>query len=78
MLLLSAFMQFLGLSWVATFVKRFGTVVTMMTTSSRKVITVTLSYIAFPKPVSGGHFVGGGLVFIAIVMELYMKTRGAK
>lgn len=75
-LVLCGTFSFFALSFITTIVQEFGTVVCVMTTSCRKVFTVVLSYIFFPKVLVFNHFVGGCIMTIAIAIEVYVKTRG--
>lgn len=74
-LILCGTLSFFALSFITTIVQEFGTVVTVMTTSCRKVFTVILSYVFFPKVLVFNHFVGGVIMTIAIGIEVYVKTR---
>lgn len=69
-------LSYFALSFITTIVQEFGTVVCVMTTSCRKVFTVVLSYIFFPKVLVFNHFVGGAIMTLAISVEVYVKTRG--
>ena len=75
-LVLCGTFSFFALSFITTIVQEFGTVVCVMTTSCRKVFTVVLSYVFFPKVLVFNHFVGGFIMTVAIAIEVYVKTRG--
>lgn len=75
-LVLCGTLSYFALSFITTIVQEFGTVVCVMTTSCRKVFTVVLSYIFFPKQLVLNHFIGGFIMTIAISVEAYVKTRG--
>lgn len=77
-LILCGIFAFVALSFITVIVKRFGTVVAVMTTSCRKVFTVILSYIVFPKPLVGSHFLGGIIMTAAILLEVFVKTQKSK
>eukprot|EP01102_Stenamoeba_stenopodia_P018289 TRINITY_DN6684_c0_g1_i1.p1 TRINITY_DN6684_c0_g1~~TRINITY_DN6684_c0_g1_i1.p1 ORF type:complete len:319 (+),score=36.28 TRINITY_DN6684_c0_g1_i1:204-1160(+) len=69
---------YLTLIVVAMLVNKFGTVVTVMVTSTRKVFTIILSYILFPKPITPAQVVGVLVVVAAIVLEVIIKTRRSR
>jgi hypothetical protein len=58
-------MGFLGMSCFAALTKRFGALVSAITSTARKGLTLVLSYICFPtdKSVTLGHIVGA-LIFL--------------
>eukprot|EP00301_Raphidiophrys_heterophryoidea_P025093 c8336_g1_i1.p1 GENE.c8336_g1_i1~~c8336_g1_i1.p1 ORF type:complete len:446 (-),score=85.10 c8336_g1_i1:1220-2557(-) len=60
----------IGESFVMTMVKQFGAVVTVTTTSARKVLTIFLSFLIFPKPYTHAYLLGGILIFGAIGLNL--------
>jgi len=62
-----------GENFVMLLVKRFGTVVTVTTTSGRKAVTIALSFVIYPKPFSWGYLVGFGLIFVGIFQGLRSK-----
>jgi hypothetical protein len=65
-------LSYFGTTVVLTLVKEFGSVVCVMVTSSRKMVTVVFSFILFPKPFSWMHFVSGTIFFAAIFMSSYL------
>ncbi|KAL0479137.1 hypothetical protein AKO1_008011 [Acrasis kona] len=74
-LLFYAVLSYVGVQFVHTCTKSFGIIVTLTITSSRKVISVMLSYILFPKPLTLVHFFAIVLVFIGIFLRIYSKNR---
>lgn len=58
-------MGFLGMSCFAALTKRFGALVSAITSTARKGLTLVLSYICFPndKSVTLGHIIGA-LIFL--------------
>lgn len=75
-LVLCGTLSFFALSFITTIVQEFGTVVCVMTTSCRKVFTVVLSYFFFPKTLVFNHYLGGVIMSIGILVEVYVKSRG--
>lgn len=60
---------FLGVSCVAALTKRFGALVSAITTTARKATTLLLSFVLFPdKPVSGQHYFGASLFIAGLVV----------
>ncbi|CAM9375004.1 unnamed protein product, partial [Discosporangium mesarthrocarpum] len=60
---------FLGVSCVAALTKRFGALVSAITTTARKAVTLFLSFFLFPKPISGQHMLGAGLFIFGLVVK---------
>lgn len=56
-------------------VKRFGAVATVTLTSVRKVVTIYVSFMLFPKPYSHAYLLGTALILFGIGMNLYRKSR---
>lgn len=77
-ILLNGVSCYLALNVIAMLVNKFGTVVTVMVTSTRKVFTIVLSYMFFPKPITPAHVVGVLVVVLAIVLEVIIKTRRSR
>ncbi len=55
-------------------VKNFGSVPTVLVGNSRKAMTITLSFLLFPKPFSINYIVGGALVLGGLTVSAYMKS----
>jgi len=60
---------FCGVSCVAALTKRFSAVTAVLTTTTRKALTLILSFVFFPKPFSFGHFVGISFFVLGIVLR---------
>lgn len=60
---------YLGLSCITTITKHFGALVSSITTTSRKAISLMLSFLFFPKPVVYQHMVGAFFFFAGLLMK---------
>jgi hypothetical protein len=68
-------MGFLGMSCFAALTKRFGALVSAITSTARKGLTLVLSYICFPsdKSVTLGHVVGALIFLGGLVVKSMQK-----
>ena len=61
---------YLGVSCVAALTKRFGALLSAITTTARKVFTLLLSFAMFPnKPFSAQHAVGAAVFILGLVVS---------
>ncbi len=56
-------------------VKEYGGIATVLVGNTRKAITIVLSFLFFPKPVSIYYLLGGILVFGCLIGNAYMKEK---
>lgn len=68
-------LSYMGVQFVHTMTKLFGILVTLTVTSSRKVASVMLSYIIFPKPLTFYHSLAICFIFGGIFMRIYNKNK---
>ena len=47
----------------------------MAVATLRKVVTILLSYIIFPKPMTGLHLISAGLVVLGLGLSYYGRKR---
>jgi len=66
-----------GEFFVLILVQRFGALIAVVTTSIRKVFSVFLSFLVFPKPFTWAYGVGMLLVFSGVGLEIFLKNRAA-
>ena len=66
---------FFGEAFVLALIKQFGALVTVMTTSFRKLLTILISFMLFPKPWVLGHAAGVAMVFSGIFLNIYVKNK---
>lgn len=76
------FLAYIAINFHMALVQEFGGIVTVLVGNTRKAITIVLSFILFPKPLSiyyvfGGVFVFGSLVGNAIMKERIYSGRGS-
>jgi adenosine 3'-phospho 5'-phosphosulfate transporter B3 len=57
-------------------VQRFGVAVCIGVSALRKIATICLSFLVFPKPFTIMYVYGGGMVMAAILMTAYLKNSG--
>jgi len=67
----------IGEQFVMAVIKRFGALIAVITTSLRKMLTIVLSFIIYPKPFSLAYALGLILVFAGIGLESYIKNEKA-
>uniref|UniRef100_A0A6B2L982 Sugar phosphate transporter domain-containing protein n=1 Tax=Arcella intermedia TaxID=1963864 RepID=A0A6B2L982_9EUKA len=72
---LSIAFSFIGLRFILVLLKVFGSFVAMTITSCRKIVTITLSFILFPKPLSKNFFLASVFIFVGIALHIYVKNR---
>jgi adenosine 3'-phospho 5'-phosphosulfate transporter B3 len=76
------FLAYIAITFHMALVKEFGGIVTVLVGNTRKAVTIVLSFLLFPKPMSilyvfGGTFVFGGLVCNAFMKEKYGGKKGS-
>ena len=64
-----------GVSFVLLLIKHFGATSAEMVKSSRKVLSIVLSFVLFAKPWNYLHVLGGVLFTAAITMQVSLKLR---
>lgn len=69
------FMAYVAITFHMALVKEFGGITTVLVGNTRKAITIVLSFILFPKPMSWMYIAGGVLVFGSLCGNAYMKER---
>ena len=65
-------------AWVCAFIaltREWGATAAVLATNTRKVATVALSFVLFPKPLSRGFALSGGLVCAGIYLHSYSRRR---
>lgn len=67
-------LAYVAISLHMTMVKSFGSVVAVLVGNSRKAMTITLSFILFPKPFAPLYAFGGVLVLGGISASAYIKN----
>lgn len=77
------FLSYIAITFHMSLVKEFGGIVTVLVGNTRKAVTIVLSFLLFPKPMSilyvfGGALVFGSLILNALLKEKYGMTSGKK
>lgn len=74
------FLAYIAITFHMALVKEFGGITTVLVGNSRKAMTIVLSFILFPKPMSVLYLGGGILVFGSLIGNAFMKEniRNAK
>ena len=67
------FLAYIAITFHMALVKEFGGIVTVLVGNTRKAITIVLSFVLFPKPVSSMYIFGGVLVFGSLVGNAFFK-----
>ena len=58
-----------SVSFYTYIIKRAGSVVAVTAATLRKIVTIFLSYIVFPKEILAQHYLGTAAVVLGIVLE---------
>lgn len=77
MIFIYCFISYLGSVYVNKITKRYGILITLTITSTRKVLSIILSYIIFPKPIHFNHTIAIMLVFTGVFIRVYCKQKKA-
>eukprot|EP01035_Chromulina_nebulosa_P018320 gene18320-24009_t len=67
------FLAYIAITFHMALVKEFGGIVTVLVGNTRKAITIVLSFLLFPKPLSIFYAFGGVLVFGSLIANAFMK-----
>eukprot|EP00474_Spongospora_subterranea_P000440 CRZ00898.1 hypothetical protein [Spongospora subterranea] len=59
---------------VLALIEKFGVIEAVTVTSLRKMFTIILSFILFPKPIVPAHYIGTIAVFSGIALNVYVKN----
>eukprot|EP00761_Pharyngomonas_kirbyi_P012271 gb/GECH01012298.1/.p1 GENE.gb/GECH01012298.1/~~gb/GECH01012298.1/.p1 ORF type:complete len:328 (+),score=43.76 gb/GECH01012298.1/:1-984(+) len=73
LLVLYSSLGFVGVMFFMAMMKRFGAFAAVTTTSCRKVVTLLLSFVVFPKPVTPMFGLAVGLVFSGVAVNIFSK-----
>lgn len=71
-----AVVGYLGVFFYLGLVTRFGVAICLGVSALRKVMTICLSFVAFPKPFTWMYVYGAGLVLASILITAALKKRG--
>ncbi len=66
---------YVAITYHMALVQEFGGIVTVLVGNSRKAMTIVLSFLLFPKPMSMLYVGGGVLVFGSLVGNAFMKEK---
>lgn len=69
------FLAYIAITFHMSLVKEFGGIITVLVGNTRKAITIVLSFVLFPKPLSIYYAFGGVLVFGSLIGNAFMKER---
>lgn len=75
LLIAYTFIAYIAITFHMALVKDFGGVTTVLVGNTRKAITIVLSFLLFPKPMSVLYIGGGVLVFGSLVGNAFMKDQ---
>ena len=75
-ILSEAFIGYVAVFFYLGLVQRFGVAVCIGVSALRKIGTICLSFLVFPKPFTIMYVYGGGMVMLAILMTAYLKNNG--
>lgn len=69
------FLAYVAITFHMALVKEFGGITTVLVGNTRKAITIVLSFLLFPKPMSLLYVAGGVLVFGSLICNAYLKEQ---
>jgi len=75
LLILSSICGYVSVSFVLLLIKVYGATVTEMVKSMRKVLTVVMSFVLYPKPLSWKYGLGTAAVLISLVATHELQRR---
>jgi len=64
----------IGENFILTLMAKHGVVVTLTTTTVRKIFTILFSFWFFTKPFTYIYLIGGGFTFYGILLSIYQKS----
>jgi solute carrier family 35 (adenosine 3'-phospho 5'-phosphosulfate transporter), member B3 len=67
------FLAYVAITFHMSLVQEFGGIVTVLVGNTRKAITIVLSFLLFPKPMSNLYIYGGIMVFGSLIGNAFMK-----
>ena len=67
------FLAYFAITCHLILIREFGGVTTVLVGNARKAVTIALSFVLFPKPLSSLYLVGGIMVFGSLVTLAYFK-----
>jgi len=65
---------YIGVTFVLAMIKFFGAFIAITVTSCRKFITIGLSFVIFPKPMTVHYFIASFLVVCGLACHIYAKN----
>jgi len=74
---LAAVMGYISVMFVLLLIAHFGATTTEIVKSTRKVVSIILSFLIYPKPVTWKYILGGILTAMSLAMTYYAKKRKA-
>mmetsp|Transcript_8501 Transcript_8501/g.18292 ORF Transcript_8501/g.18292 Transcript_8501/m.18292 type:complete len:411 (-) Transcript_8501:62-1294(-) len=69
---------FFGVSFVMAMISRFGCVITVTVTSTRKVLSIFLSFLLYPKNFSASYGYAFSVFFLGLCLEVVVNNKTAK
>ena len=74
MVLFFSLAGYMGVNLVLQLVKSFGALIAVTVTTTRKAVTICLSFVFFAKPFTPQYLVGGFVVLFGIYLNVYSKN----
>lgn len=68
------FFGYFGTNFVLALIHMFDAFVAMTVTTCRKIVTIALSFLLFPKPFSIQYIIAGSLVFSGVSLQIFHKN----
>ncbi|KAL9657803.1 hypothetical protein ABK040_013141 [Willaertia magna] len=77
LIILYCFICYIGAFFIHKMIKLFGVLICLTTTCLRKVLSILLSYLLFPKPLVFNHILAIILIFSGVFIRVYCKNKEA-
>ena len=74
-MMLSSACNYVSVSFVLLLIKMYGATVTELVKSTRKVLSVSISFLLYPKPLSWKYGVGGAFVLVSLAATQELQRR---
>jgi len=66
---------YIGIKALLSIVQHYGVIAAVMIANFRKLCTMSLSFLMFPKTVSINHLIGGALVLTGVLLSSHVKVK---
>lgn len=71
----SAVLGYISVIFVLLLIKKFGATTTEIVKSCRKVLSIVISFVAFSKPISKWHIIGGFVFTLSVIVAVQVTAK---